>query len=90
MTIHKAKGLEFDNVILHDISAHSIPRDTCRDMSEDARLLYVGMSRAKKRLYLTYVGHLSPFIEGHDKVGEHFIDMTESQKDEVSGLTGGR
>lgn len=90
MTIHKAKGLEFDNVILHDISAHSIPRDTCRDMSEDARLLYVGMSRAKKRLYLTYVGHLSPFIEGHDKVGEHFIDMTESQKDEVSGLTGGK
>ncbi len=90
MTIHKAKGLEFDNVILHDISTHSIPKDSCRDTSEDARLLYVGMSRAKKRLYLTYTGRLSPFIEGHDKVREHFQEMTESQKEEVSGFMGGK
>ncbi len=85
MTIHKAKGLEFDNVILHDISAHSIRRDSCRDTSEDARLLYVGMSRAKKRLFLTYTGHLSPFIEGHDRVKEHFIEMTEREKEEIGG-----
>ncbi|MBD5234261.1 MAG: UvrD-helicase domain-containing protein [Bacteroidales bacterium] len=44
MTVHKAKGLECDNVILHDASTRY------GSMDEHARLLYVAFSRARKRL----------------------------------------
>ena len=46
MTVHKAKGLEMDNVIVLD--ARSRP-GTAKDY---ARLLYVAFSRAKERLYV--------------------------------------
>ncbi len=45
MTIHKAKGLEMDNVIVLDSSA------TFGKHDDYARVLYVAYSRAKKRLY---------------------------------------
>ncbi|MDR2538082.1 MAG: UvrD-helicase domain-containing protein [Bifidobacteriaceae bacterium] len=67
-TIHKAKGLEFDSVIVPDIDADVYPKDTSQDAA-DARLLYVAITRAKKALYLTTTGRLSPFIE---KVKSHF------------------
>ncbi len=43
-TVHKAKGLECDNVIMHDASTRY------GTMEEHARLLYVAFSRARKRL----------------------------------------
>lgn len=49
-TIHKAKGLEFDSVIIPNIG--QFKKNNPRDPEEDARLLYVGITRAKKRLYL--------------------------------------
>lgn len=63
MTIHKAKGLEWDNVIVFDIS------NTFGSATEAARLLYVAFSRAKKRLTVGIGGHaprqftpISPFF----------------------------
>ena len=57
-TIHKAKGLEFDNVIVFDVVDGRIPNfyheGDAAMMAEDARKLYVAMSRAKKRLYVYY------------------------------------
>ncbi|QZT37384.1 UvrD-helicase domain-containing protein [Halosquirtibacter xylanolyticus] len=64
-TIHKAKGLEFDNVIIPSISSKDFPHPMAdRDeKDESARLLYVGITRAKKRLALTFTGRdISPFI----------------------------
>ncbi len=57
-TIHKAKGLEFDNVIVFDVVDGRLPnyyseKDPAQ-LAEDARKLYVAMSRAKKRLIITY------------------------------------
>ena len=56
-TIHKAKGLEFDNVIVFDAVDGRIPnfysRNNNRQMAEDARKFYVAISRAKKRLYVS-------------------------------------
>lgn len=49
LTIHKSKGLEFDNVLVFGIAEHSIPhRDN--DFDEEVRILYVALTRARKFL----------------------------------------
>ncbi len=57
-TIHKAKGLEFDNVIVFDAVDGRIPNfyniNNPQLLAEDARKLYVAMSRAKHRLFVCY------------------------------------
>ena len=57
-TIHKAKGLEFDNVIVFDAIEGRIPNFFSLNdramMEEDARKFYVAISRAKRRLYVSY------------------------------------
>ena len=60
MTIHTAKGLEFDNVFLVSMEDGVLPHIKSIDLEdengieEERRLCYVGMTRAKKRLYLSY------------------------------------
>lgn len=53
-TIHKAKGLEFDNVIVYDAVDGRYPnffhKDDNEQVMEDARKFYVALSRAKKRI----------------------------------------
>ena len=78
MTIHKAKGLEFDDVILYDITEGRVPRPSTRG-DEDARVLYVAMSRAKKRLYITFEGNVSPFLKRHKRVMEHFEEASQAK-----------
>ncbi len=58
LTIHNAKGLEFPNVFLagleEGIFPHSRSLNTEAAMEEERRLCYVGMTRAEKRLYVTW------------------------------------
>ena len=55
-TVHKAKGLEFENVIVYgcidDIYPFFSSKNDAYACKEDARKLYVAISRAKKRLCL--------------------------------------
>ena len=56
-TVHKAKGLEFDNVIVFDAADGRYPNAFNKNKKqdeEDARKFYVAMSRAKRRLYIAY------------------------------------
>lgn len=57
-TVHKAKGLEFDNVIVFGVSDGNYPgffsRNDPQRQQEEMRRLYVAMSRAKRRLILTW------------------------------------
>jgi DNA helicase II / ATP-dependent DNA helicase PcrA len=57
MTLHSAKGLEFDAVFLAGLEEgllpHSRSLDKPEDIEEERRLFYVGMTRAKKSLVLT-------------------------------------
>ncbi len=57
-TIHKAKGLEFENVIIPGCTDDNFPgyyskQSGAEAILEEARLLYVAMTRAKKRLLIT-------------------------------------
>ncbi len=57
MTVHKAKGLEFEHVILFDATDGCFPlflARTPQEKEEEARVFYVGISRAKKRLSILY------------------------------------
>ena len=69
MTVYKAKGLEFENVIIYDAVEGTYPffcSKTDAEKMEDKRLFYVAMSRAKKRLWISYhTGYykqLTPFM----------------------------
>jgi len=57
MTLHAAKGLEFDLVFLigleEDLLPHGGMQGEPPNPEEERRLCYVGMTRAKKRLVLT-------------------------------------
>lgn len=56
MTMHSAKGLEFDNVYIIGVEEGIFPGVRCigepEEMEEERRLCYVGLTRAKKRLSL--------------------------------------
>lgn len=56
MTVHLAKGLEFETVFVTGLEENLFPIgcDNEDDLEEERRLCYVAMTRAKKRLFLTY------------------------------------
>ena len=65
LTYHRAKGLEFEAVFLPRLERNELPvRQAKTDdaVAEERRLLYVGMTRAKRHLILTRAGRASPFL----------------------------
>ena len=72
MTVHKAKGLEFEHVMLPDAVDGTYPLFLNKredEIKEDARLFYVGLSRSRKRLsilcpksYRGYPKTITPFL----------------------------
>ena len=93
MTIHSAKGLEFDYVYLIGMEDGIFPLDRTRhseaDMEEERRLAYVGMTRAKKELHMTRAqmrmlygmtrrNPPSRFLQEID--GEYTVETGEQQK----------
>jgi DNA helicase-2/ATP-dependent DNA helicase PcrA len=61
MTLHCAKGLEFDNVFIigleQGILPHEKSMDVVSDIEEERRLFFVGITRAKNRLCITLSRH---------------------------------
>ena len=58
MTLHSAKGLEFDNVFLVGMEENIFPSSQTiyggeKELEEERRLAYVGITRAKRNLYIT-------------------------------------
>lgn len=66
MTLHSSKGLEFQAVIMVGLEKGDFPSRyarTAEQLEEATRLFYVGVTRAKSIVYLTYGFNESPFIE---------------------------
>ncbi len=66
MTLHSAKGLEFDDVFLTGLEEGVLPHRNCRDeaaVEEERRLFYVGITRAKLRARITHA--TTRFVNGN-------------------------
>lgn len=79
LTLHAAKGLEFDQVFITGLDEmllpHSRARDDDEDLAEERRLLYVGMTRARHRLTLTRARRRrSPYGSYEETVPCRFLD----------------
>jgi DNA helicase-2/ATP-dependent DNA helicase PcrA len=65
LTLHRAKGLEFEAVFLPRLEEKELPSRQARtpaELAEERRLLYVGMTRAKRVLWLTWSATPSRFL----------------------------
>jgi DNA helicase-2/ATP-dependent DNA helicase PcrA len=65
LTLHGAKGLEFEAVFIPRVEERELPirqAKTPTEVAEERRLLYVGMTRAKRHLALTWSGKPSRFL----------------------------
>ncbi|MBJ7286596.1 MAG: ATP-dependent helicase [Candidatus Nanopelagicus sp.] len=60
-TLHGAKGLEWDHLFLIGVSDGVLPMGN--DLNEERRLFYVGVTRAKQRIQITYSGKASVFLD---------------------------
>jgi DNA helicase-2/ATP-dependent DNA helicase PcrA len=61
LTLHRAKGLEFEAVHLPRLEENELPHRRA-DVDEERRLLYVGLTRAKRHLTVTWDGKPSRFL----------------------------
>lgn len=67
MTMHNAKGLEFEYVFIvgisDDLIPHSLTHENENSIQEERRLLYVAITRAKNGLFLSYTRYRTVFFE---------------------------
>ena len=77
MTLHMAKGLEFPTIFIvgldEGILPHSRSLDDPDEMEEERRLCYVGITRAKERLYLVHAFRRTMYGESEVSVPSRFI-----------------
>ncbi|WP_445340095.1 UvrD-helicase domain-containing protein [Bifidobacterium sp. ESL0825] len=78
MTLHTAKGLEYPVVFLTGMEQGTFPHSRCLEdtdeMQEERRLAYVGVTRAKRRLYLTRAAVRSQWGQVNEMLPSQFLD----------------
>lgn len=78
MTVHAAKGLEFHSVFLSGLEEGLFPHENSQNeingIAEERRLMYVAMTRARRRLYLSFAQ--SRMLHGQTRynIASRFLD----------------
>jgi len=90
LTLHAAKGLEFRNVFIVNMENGIFPTsrvESVSDMEEERRLMYVGVTRAQEKLYLTNANIRQTFGETLRTVDSKFIEELGKDLVEVKGYS---
>lgn len=82
MTLHSAKGLEFNSVFLvgleEGVFPHMRSMESESELEEERRLCYVGITRAKKNLFLLNTRHRTLFGKTNSNIPSRFIGEIET------------
>jgi DNA helicase-2/ATP-dependent DNA helicase PcrA len=78
LTLHSAKGLEFPIVFVTGLEEGVLPHirslDDAEQMAEERRLMYVGLTRAEDRLFLTYAFKRARYGDSDPSVPSRFLE----------------
>ena len=78
MTLHSAKGLEFDYVFIAGMEENIFPHSRSlldnEELEEERRLCYVGITRARKKIYITYAQQRMLYGGATSPIPSRFID----------------
>ena len=78
MTLHTAKGLEYPVAFLTGMEQGTFPHSRCvdnqKELCEERRLAYVGITRAKKILYVTWAAERSQWGKSAEMIQSQFLD----------------
>ncbi|MBS1249365.1 MAG: ATP-dependent DNA helicase PcrA [Chloroflexi bacterium] len=87
LTLHAAKGLEFSQVFIVGLNDGVLPHQRSFEdpegMEEERRLFYVGITRAKDRVYLSHA--LNRYVYGHTEPGQpsrYYADIPADLRDD--------
>ena len=88
MTVHAAKGLEFDRVFLAGLDdanfPHGLSHDSRTAIEEERRLFYVGMTRARRRLQLSGAPGRTPWRAESGQVSRFVAEIPRDLLDDPS------
>ncbi len=94
MTVHASKGLEFDHVFISGLEENLFPHKRMHESSisieaeeEERRLFYVALTRARKRLYLSYASFRMVFGSKQVNIPSEFI--SDIDDDLIESMGGG-
>ena len=86
MTIHLAKGLEFQNVFIAGAAEGLLPHvrsiDNEASLEEERRLMYVAMTRAREKLHISFYGMPSRFLA---EIPEDCMQLVTQTEEESGG-----
>jgi DNA helicase-2/ATP-dependent DNA helicase PcrA len=93
MTVHAAKGLEFPYVFITGMEEGLFPHERLDDKGidheEERRLFYVALTRAEKKVYLTYAHMRTIFGSQKINVPSSFLNDIDTEHIEMEGRQGG-
>lgn len=98
MTVHASKGLEFNTVFVTGLESGLFPHErgerlTGADAEEERRLMYVAITRAREKLYLTYASIRTIYGARDIRLPSEFLSdipdelMTRESRDGEAGFT---
>ena len=94
ITLHGAKGLEFDTIFLPGWEEGLFPHQRAMDedgtggLEEERRLAYVGLTRARRRVFVSFAANRHIYGQWHSAIPSRFIDELPVENIETVSSTG--